>query len=44
MGVAAAAVGLYLWIRSPKESHPPRVTLLPQLDPGSAGVVAVGHF
>lgn len=44
MGVAAAAVGLYLWIRSPKESHPARVTLLPQLDPGSAGVVAVGHF
>jgi hypothetical protein len=44
VGVAAVAVGLYLWIRSPKESRDRRVTLLPHLDPGVAGVVAVGRF
>jgi hypothetical protein len=44
VGVAAAAVGLYLWIRAPKESRDKRVTLLPHLHPGEAGVVAVGHF
>lgn len=44
VGVAAVAVGLYLWIRSPSESHAKRVTLLPQLAPGEAGVVAVGRF
>ena len=43
-GVAAAAVGLYLWIRSPKESRDKRVSLLPHLTPGEAGVVAVGRF
>ena len=44
VGVAAAAVGLYLWIRSPKESRCKRVTLLPHLTPGETGVVAVGRF
>jgi hypothetical protein len=44
VGVAAAAVGLYLWIRSPKESRDNRVTLLPHLTPGETGVVAVGRF
>jgi len=44
VGVAAAAVGLYLWIRSPKESRDKRVTLLPHINPGEAGVVAVGRF
>lgn len=44
VGVAAAAVGLYLWIRSPKEARDKRVTVLPHLNPGEAGVVAVGRF
>lgn len=44
VGVAAVAVGLYLWIRSPKESRDKRVTLLPHITPGEAGVVAVGRF
>ena len=43
VGVAAVAVGLYLWIRSPRESQK-RVAVLPHLTPGEAGVVAVGRF
>ncbi len=44
VGVAAAAVGLYLWIRSPTESRDNRVSLVPHLTPGEAGVVVLGRF
>ncbi len=44
IGVAAAAVGVYLWVRSPEESRAARISVLPQLDPSRAGVVAVGRF
>jgi len=45
VGVAAIGVGLYLWLRAPKEApSDKRVTLLPHLTPGEAGVVAVGRF
>ncbi len=44
IGVVAAAVGVYLWVRSPAESRAGRISLLPQVDPSGAGVVAVGRF
>jgi hypothetical protein len=45
IGIAAVAVGVYLWIRSPTETRDDRrVSLLPQLTPDGAGVVAVGRF
>ncbi len=49
VGIAAAGVGLYLWLRSPKEASASapadrRVMVVPHLTPGEAGVVAVGRF
>jgi hypothetical protein len=46
VGLAATGVGLYLWLRAPDEQRgrEPRVTLVPQLGPESAGVAAVGRF
>lgn len=49
VGVAAAGVGLYLWLRSSKEApksvgSEKRVVVVPHLTPGEAGVVAVGRF
>lgn len=44
VGLAAGAVGLYLWLRAPKEARTKQVAVLPHLAPGEAGVVAVGRF
>ncbi len=44
VGVAGVGVGLYLWLRSPREHRETAVTLVPQLDPSSPGVAAVGRF
>jgi hypothetical protein len=44
VGVAAIAVGAYLWVRSPRAGREARISLVPQLDPGGAAVVAVGRF
>ncbi len=44
LGVAAAAVGVYLWVRGTKEARSAAISLLPQIDPAGVGVVAVGRF
>ncbi len=45
VGVAAVGVGLYLWLRSPKESAvEPTLSVVPQLSPESTGVAAIGRF
>ena len=44
IGLVGAGVGLYLWLRAPAEGRSRGVSLLPQLDPGAPGVVAVGRF
>jgi hypothetical protein len=44
VGVAAIGIGAYLWLRAPDETAEPRVTFVPQIAPGEAGVVAVGRF
>ena len=44
VGVAGVGVGLYLWLRSPRERSATSVTLLPHLDPSAPGVAAVGRF
>ncbi|CAN5905758.1 hypothetical protein BH11MYX3_BH11MYX3_18360 [soil metagenome] len=44
IGVAAAAVGVYLWVRTPKEARAGQISVLPQLDRAGASVVAVGRF
>jgi hypothetical protein len=51
VGLAAAGVGAYLWLRAPKEGSDTAadrgVTLVPQVDPagsGAVGVAAVGRF
>ncbi|MDQ3366094.1 MAG: hypothetical protein M3680_11775 [Myxococcota bacterium] len=45
VGVAAVGAGLYLWLRSPKESAvQPTLSVVPQLSPESAGVAAIGRF
>lgn len=44
VGVAGVGVGLYLWLRAPRERSARAVTLLPQLDPTAPGLAAVGTF
>ncbi len=44
VGLAATAVGVYLWIRSPKDARDKRVSVVPHWAPGETGVVAVGRF
>jgi hypothetical protein len=45
IGLAAAGVGVYLWLTAPKESSTERrVTILPDVTPASAGFTAVGRF
>jgi hypothetical protein len=44
VGVAAIGIGAYLWLRAPDETTESRVTFVPQIAPGEAGVVAVGRF
>jgi hypothetical protein len=44
IGLVGVGVGLYLWLRAPDEGKRTSVSLLPQLDPGAPGVVAVGRF
>ena len=44
VGVAAIAVGAYLWFRSPRAGKEARISLVPRLDPTGAAVVVVGRF
>lgn len=46
IGVAGVGVGIYLWLRSPRErgESAAGVTLVPQLDPSAPGLAAVGRF
>ena len=44
VGVAAAGVGLYLWITAPKEPTEKRLTFVPNVTPESAGLAAIGRF
>jgi hypothetical protein len=44
VGIAATAVGMYLWLRSPDRTGERRVSLVPQAGPGGTGIVAVGRF
>lgn len=44
VGLAGVGVGLYLWLRGPREHASAGVTLLPQLDPSAPGFAAVGRF
>lgn len=43
VGIAAAGVGAYLWLRAPHETDT-RVSVLPSIGADGAGVVAVGRF
>ena len=43
-GIAAAGVGLYLWITAPSEPTEKRLTFVPNVTPESAGITAVGRF
>jgi tetratricopeptide (TPR) repeat protein len=43
-GVVAAAVGAVVWLRAPTEHETRGVAVVPALAPGTAGIVAVGHF
>jgi hypothetical protein len=44
VGVAAVGVGVFLWLRGPRDHEGSGVSLAPQLDADQAGFVAVGHF
>ncbi len=45
VGIAVAAVGAYLWLRSPGESASDRqISVAPQLTADGAGIVAIGRF
>lgn len=44
VGLAAAGVGAYLWLRSPSEHAARAVSVVPQLGPEGAGLAAVGTF
>lgn len=43
-GGVVTAIGVYVWFFAPKEQAERRVAITPVVAPGSAGVVAVGHF
>jgi len=43
VGVAAAGVGVYLWVRAPHDMQD-RVTVIPQVGPDGAGIAAIGRF
>jgi hypothetical protein len=46
-GVAAAGVGVYLWLRAPHSTSAPdekQVTLVPAVGPDGVGLAAVGRF
>ena len=44
VGLAAAGIGVYLWITAPKDPTEKRVTLLPSVTPEGAGITALGSF
>ena len=47
VGLAAAGVGVYLWLTAPKdqpERDPRGVTIVPDITPESAGLTAIGRF
>jgi hypothetical protein len=43
IGIAAAAVGVYLWVFT-KQDHPERLSVVPTVDGDGAGVAAIGRF
>ena len=44
IGLATIGVGTYLWIRSPKATDSPRVSIVPGLGPDGGGILAIGRF
>jgi len=44
VGLAAAGVGAYLWLRAPSEHAARGISVVPQLGPESTGLAAVGTF
>ncbi|MBA3542529.1 MAG: hypothetical protein H0T79_23135 [Deltaproteobacteria bacterium] len=44
VGLAAAGVGLFLWLRAPAETADRQVSLLPTITPEQVGLTAVGRF
>lgn len=44
VGLVAAGVGAYLWLRSPSEHGERKVAFVPQVGPDGTGIAAVGHF
>lgn len=45
IGLVATGVGIYLWLSAPKEpAAERRVTIIPDVTPGGAGLTAIGRF
>ncbi|MBA3502721.1 MAG: hypothetical protein H0T65_20335 [Deltaproteobacteria bacterium] len=44
VGLAAAGIGVYLWLSAPSEPTEKRLTFVPNVTPESAGITAIGRF
>ena len=44
VGVVAAGVGVYLWLRGPRRHNERSLTVVPQLDGDGGGIAAIGRF
>ncbi|MBA3393856.1 MAG: hypothetical protein H0T89_14505 [Deltaproteobacteria bacterium] len=44
IGIAAASVGIYMWLRAPKDTGERKVSLVPHVSSETAGLAAVGSF